>query len=394
MRALTWQGLEKVAVQDVPDPVIQQPTDAIVRVTSTAICGSDLHLYGVLAPYLHPGDVLGHEFMGVVEQVGAAVENLAVGDRVVVPFTISCGHCFACDRGLFAQCETTRDHEQDTGAALFGYTSLYGRVPGGQAELVRVPHADFGPVKVPDGFEDERFLYLSDILPTAWQGVAYADVPDGGTLAVLGLGPVGQLAVRSAFQRGVQRVLAVDLVDERLELAAAAGAEVIDLREVKDVVAALKERTDGRGPESVLEAVGMEAHGNPVAEKVIAATARLPKPLARKAIETVGIDRLDALHTALGAVQRGGTVSLSGVYGGMADPMPMMAMFDKGITLRMGQCHVRRWTDELVGIVEKEGDVLGLEQLATHRVPLEDAPEAYRMFQEKSDGCIKVVLKP
>lgn len=394
MRALTWQGLEKVAVQDVPDPVIQQPTDAIVRVTSTAICGSDLHLYGVLAPYLHPGDVLGHEFMGVVEQVGAAVENLAVGDRVVVPFTISCGHCFACDRGLFAQCETTRDHEQDTGAALFGYTSLYGRVPGGQAELVRVPHADFGPVKVPDGFEDERFLYLSDILPTAWQGVAYADVPDGGTLAVLGLGPVGQLAVRSAFQRGVQRVLAVDLVNERLELAAAAGAEVIDLREVKDVVAALKERTDGRGPESVLEAVGMEAHGNPVAEKVIAATARLPKPLARKAIETVGIDRLDALHTALGAVQRGGTVSLSGVYGGMADPMPMMAMFDKGITLRMGQCHVRRWTDELVGIVEKEGDVLGLEQLATHRVPLEDAPEAYRMFQEKSDGCIKVVLKP
>lgn len=394
MRALTWQGLEKVAVQDVPDPVIQQQTDAIVRVTSTAICGSDLHLYGVLAPYLHPGDVLGHEFMGVVEQVGAAVENLAVGDRVVVPFTISCGHCFACDRGLFAQCETTRDHEQDTGAALFGYTSLYGRVPGGQAELVRVPHADFGPVKVPDGFEDERFLYLSDILPTAWQGVAYADVPDGGTLAVLGLGPVGQLAVRSAFQRGVQRVLAVDLVDERLELAAAAGAEVIDLREVKDVVAALKERTDGRGPESVLEAVGMEAHGNPVAEKVIAATARLPKPLARKAIETVGIDRLDALHTALGAVQRGGTVSLSGVYGGMADPMPMMAMFDKGITLRMGQCHVRRWTDELVGIVEKEGDVLGLEQLATHRVPLEDAPEAYRMFQEKSNGCIKVVLKP
>lgn len=394
MRALTWQGLEKVAVIDVPDPVIQQPTDAIVRVTSTAICGSDLHLYGVLAPYLHPGDVLGHEFMGVVEQVGASVENLAVGDRVVVPFNISCGHCFACDRGLFAQCETTRDHEQDTGAALFGYTSLYGRVPGGQAELVRVPHADFGPVKVPEGFEDERFLYLSDILPTAWQGVAYADVPDGGTLAVLGLGPVGQLAVRSAFHRGVQRVLAVDLVDERLELAAAAGAEVIDLREVKDVVAALKERTDGHGPASVLDAVGMEAHGNPVAEKVIDATARLPKPLARKAIETVGIDRLDALHTALGAVQRGGTVSLSGVYGGMADPMPMMAMFDKGITLRMGQCHVRRWTDELVGIVEQEGDVLGLEQLATHRVPLEDAPEAYRMFQEKSDGCIKVVLKP
>ena len=394
MRALTWQGLGKVAVLDVPEPTIQQPTDAIVRVTSTAICGSDLHLYGVLAPYLHAGDALGHEFMGVVEEVGLGVTNLAVGDRVVVPFTISCGHCFACDRGLFAQCDTTRDHEQDTGAALFGYTSLYGRVPGGQAERVRVPHADFGPVRVPEGLPDERFLYLSDILPTAWQGVRWADVPEGGTLAVIGLGPVGQLAVRAAKRQGVQRVIGVDLVNERLALAQDWGAEVVDARAVKDVALALKQLTDGHGPESVVDAVGMEAHGNPVAEKVIGATARLPKPVARQAIETAGIDRLAALHTAIDAVQRGGTVSLSGVYGGMADPMPMMAMFDKGITMRMGQCHVRQWTDELLQLALTDGDVLGLETLATHHVPLEDAPDAYRMFQEKADGCIKVVLQP
>ncbi|HHT11904.1 MAG TPA: glutathione-dependent formaldehyde dehydrogenase [Propionibacterium sp.] len=394
MRALTWQGLEKVEVKNVPDPTIQQPTDAIVRVTSTAICGSDLHLYGVLAPYLHPDDVLGHEFMGIVEEVGSAVENLEPGDRVVVPFTISCGHCFACSKGLYAQCDTTRDHEQDNGAALFGYTSLYGRVPGGQAELVRVPHADFGPVKLPHDFPDERFLYLSDILPTAWQGVQWAATPDGETLAVIGLGPVGQLAIRSAQRQGVERIIGVDLVDERLALARNSGAEVVDVREVDDVAQALRDLTDGHGPASVVDAVGMEAHGNPVAEKVIGATTRLPKPLARKAIETAGIDRLDALHTAIDAVQRGGTVSLSGVYGGMASPMPLMQMFDKGITMRMGQCHVKQWTDELLDIALKDGDPMGLESLATHHVPLEDAADAYRMFQKKDDGCLKVVLKP
>jgi len=271
MRALTWQGIEKVEVAEVPDPKIQQPTDAIVRVTSTAICGSDLHLYRGLAPYLQPGDVLGHEFMGIVEEVGSAVTNIAVGDRVVVPFNISCGHCFYCSRGLYAQCDTTRDHEQDNGAALFGYTSLYGQVPGGQAELVRVPHADFGPVKVPQDMPDERFLYLSDILPTAWQGVTWANVPEGGTLAVLGLGPVGQLCVRAAKRMGVDRVIGVDLVDERLGLAREWGAEVVDYREFKDVAAQLREMTDGHGPESVVDAVGMEAHGNPIAEKVIGA---------------------------------------------------------------------------------------------------------------------------
>ncbi|HAG62740.1 MAG TPA: glutathione-dependent formaldehyde dehydrogenase [Kocuria sp.] len=394
MRALTWQGLGDVRVENVPDPVLQDPTDAIVRVTSTAICGSDLHLYGVLAPYLQKDYVLGHEFMGVVEEVGSGVSSLRPGDRVVVPFVIACGHCWMCDRGLFAACETTQIREMGTGAALFGFSSLYGSVPGGQAEMVRVPHADFGPVKLPQDFEDERFLYLSDILPTAWQGVKYANVGEEDTLAVLGLGPVGQLAVRSAALQGVKRVIAVDLVDERLALAKSWGAETVDLREVDDVSDTLKDMTDGRGPDGVLDAVGMEAHGNPIAEKVVAGAARLPKALGRKAIETAGIDRLDALHTAIHSVRRAGTVSLSGVYGGMADPMPMMEMFDKGITMRMGQCHVRHWTDELLEIASRPDDVLGLESLATHHVSLDEAPEAYKMFQEKKDGCIKVVLKP
>ncbi len=394
MRALTWHGIEDVRITEVPDPVIQQPTDAVVRVTSTAICGSDLHLYKVLAPYLTEGDVLGHEFMGVVEEVGSAVENLAVGDRVVVPFNISCGHCWMCERGLFAQCETTQNVSQGKGASLFGYTSLYGAVPGGQAERVRVPHADFGPVKVPEGMSDERYLYVSDILPTAWQGLKFAEVPEGGSLAVLGLGPVGQLAVRAAKQLGIEEVYAVDLVPERLELAREWGAQVVDLSTTKDVPEALRELTDGRGPDSVLEAVGMEAHGNPVSEKVIGVASRMPGPVARAAIESFGIDRVSALHTAFAAVRRGGTVSISGVYGGMADPMPMMDMFDKGLTLRMGQCHVRRWTDEITAVLDQAEDVLGVEGLATHHVPLEQAPEMYRTFQRKEDGCLKVVLTP
>ena len=395
MKALTWQGIEDVEVRNVPDPRIEQPTDAIIRVTSTAICGSDLHLYKVLAPYLTRGDILGHEFMGIVEQVGPQVANLQPGDRVVVPFNISCGHCWMCDRGLFAQCETTQNIEQGKGASLFGYTSMYGAVPGGQAELVRVPHADFGPVKVPtEGHPDERYLYLSDILPTAWQGVDYAQVPEGGSLVVVGLGPVGQLAVRAARHRGVQHVIGLDLVPERLALAQAHGATVVDLTHTKKPVEAIKDLTDGRGADSVLEAVGMEAHGNPVAAKIIAGASRLPGPLSRAAIENVGIDRLAALHLSLDLARRGGTVSISGVYGGMADPMPMMTMFDKGLTLRMGQCHVKRWTPELFDIVNADEDVLGVESLATHRLPLDEAPEAYKMFQTKSDGCLKVVLKP
>jgi len=394
MKALTWQGIQNVEVKEVPDPVIQAPTDAIVRVTSTAICGSDLHLYSVLAPYLAKGDILGHEFMGVVEEVGSQTGSLAVGDRVVVPFNISCGSCWMCDRGLFAQCETTQVREQGKGAQLFGYTSLYGSVPGGQCEYVRVPHADFGPVVVGNEHSDERYLYLSDILPTAWQGVSYADVPEGGTLAVIGLGPVGQLAVRSARHMGIERVIGVDLVSERLELARAGGAEVIDLREVKDVATAIFDMTDGRGADGVLDAVGMEAHGNPISGLAITAAAHLPGPIARRAIETAGIDRLSALHTAMSAARRGGTVSISGVYGGMADPMPMMEMFDKGLAVRMGQCHVKQWTPELHDILNSADDVLGVESIATHTVPLSEAADAYTMFQEKRDGCIKVVLKP
>ena len=394
MKALTWQGINDVQIKEVPDPVLQDPTDAIVRVTSTAICGSDLHLYGVLAAFLTPGDILGHEFMGIVEEVGSAVSNLQVGDRVVVPFNISCGKCWMCGRGFFAQCETTQNTDQGKGASLFGFTSLYGQVPGGQAERVRVPHADFGPIKITGDHPDERYLYLSDILPTAWQGVQWAEVPEGGSLCVFGLGPVGQLAVRSARRMGIENIIAVDRVADRLAVAAAAGAQVIDLDEVKNVGDAVRDLTDGRAADGTLDAVGMEAHGNPVSEAVIKATARLPKPVGKPMIENMGIDRLAALHGAIDAVRRGGTVSISGVYGGAVDPMPMMDMFDKGIALRMGQCHVKQWTDELYDLVEQDDDVLGLETLATHRVSLDEAPEMYRVFRDKEDECLKVVLTP
>jgi len=394
VRALTWQGKRKVRVEDVPDPVLQEPTDAIVRITSTAICGSDLHLYEVLGPYLTPGDVLGHESMGVVEEVGAEVTQIRPGDRVVVPFNISCGHCWMCSRGLFAQCETTQVRDQGKGAALFGYTSLYGQVPGGQAEYLRVPQAQFGPIPVPEDHADQRFLYLSDILPTAWQGVEYADVPDGGTLAVLGLGPVGQFAARIGLHRGAGRVIGVDLVPERLALAAAHGVEVLDLREVDDVAEALIELTGGRGPDSVVEAVGMEAHGSPIAKVAQTAAGLLPDALARPIIDRMAVDRLDALHTSLKAVRRGGTVSVSGVYGGELDPMPMMEMFDRGLTIRMGQCHVKRWIDDLMPLVLDDADPLGTEDLATHLLPLEEAPHGYDIFQKKQDSCVKVVLSP
>lgn len=394
MKAVTWQAPETLEVVDVPDPRIEEPTDAIVRVTSTAICGSDLHLYGVLAPYLQSGDVLGHEAMGIVEEVGSETGDLAVGDRVVVPFNISCGHCWMCRRGLQSQCETTQVREQAKGAALFGYSSLYGSVPGGQAEYLRVPQAQYGPVRLPQTGTDERYLYLSDVLPTAWQAARYADVGDGDTVVVMGLGPIGQMTARSALQQGAERVIGVDLVDERLVMAAAHGMETVDVRTVDDLPSTIAEMTDGRGADRIVDAVGMEAHGNPVAERVIGATSRMPKPMARKAIETVGIDRLKVLHQCFDVVRRGGTVSLSGVYGGMADPMPLMKMFDKQVTVRMGQANVRRWTDELLEMVSREEDVFDVEGLATHRVPLADAPEAYRTFRDKQDGCIKVVLTP
>ncbi len=380
-----------VRVDEVADPVIVDPTDAVIRVTSTAICGSDLHLYDVLGPFLDKGDILGHEPMGIVEQVGAEVTGLAVGDRVVIPFVIACGHCFMCRQGLTTQCETTQNRATDTGASLYGYTELYGSVPGGQAEKLRVPFADFNAIKVGTELPDDRYLFLSDILPTAWQGVQYAEVPEGGTLGVIGLGPVGQFASRIGRHLGY-RVLAVDPVPERRAMAARHGIEVFDLTD--DVLQVLRDATDGRGPDSVIDAVGMEAHGNPGVEFAQYAVGKLPEPLAKKAMTTVGVDRLAALHLSLELVRRGGTVSLSGVYAGAADPVPFMSMFDKGITLRMGQCNVQRWIDTLLPLVEDPADPLGVDDLVTHHVPLEDAPRMYDVFKKKEDGCIKVVLKP
>ena len=394
VRALTWQGKRDVRVEDVPDPVLQEPTDAIVRITSTAICGSDLHLYEVLGPFLSPGDVLGHEPMGVVEEVGAEVRHIKPGDRVVVPFNIACGHCWMCERKLFAQCETTQVREQGKGAALFGYTSLYGSVPGGQAQFLRVPQAHFGPIPVPSDHPDERFLYLSDILPTAWQAVVYADVPEGGTLAVLGLGPVGQFAARVGRHLGAARVIGVDAVPERLALAAAHGIETFDLSQHSDVAADLIEATGGRGPDAVIDAVGMEAGGSPFGKLAHAVVGMVPDPIARPMADKMAVDRLAGLHTALKAVRRGGTVSVSGVYGGEVDPMPLMEMFDRGVQLRMGQAHVKRWIDDLLPLLTGEGDPLGVADLATHRLPLDQAPHGYEIFQKKQDGCIKVVLKP
>ena len=399
MRALTWQGNEHVEVTDVPDPVIQEPNDIIIRVTSTAICGSDLHLYGVLGPFLKPGDVLGHEPMGIVEETGPDITQLRAGDRVVVPFNISCGHCWMCSRGLFAQCETTQVRSQGKAAALFGYTSLYGSVPGGQAEYLRVPQAQFGPVKVPAGVPDEQYLYLSDILPTAYQAVAYADVPDGGTLAVLGLGPVGQMAARIARHLGVERVIAVDPVPERRAAADRFRVQTLDPDAVDNTADALIELTGGRGPDAVIDAVGMEAHGHdePRSTRLIAAgqklTGLLPDSVAERVADQGAVDRLDALHTAVKAVRRGGTVSVSGVYGGEIDPMPMMEMFDRGVQLRMGQAHVRRWIDDLLPIVSDDRDPLGVREFATHHLPLEDAPRV-RDLRDKAEGCLKVVLQP
>jgi threonine dehydrogenase-like Zn-dependent dehydrogenase len=400
MRALTWQGNLDVQVTDVPDPMILESNDAIIAVTSTAICGSDLHLYGVLGPFLSPGDVLGHEALGVVQEVGADITNLAPGDRVVIPFNISCGHCWMCQRQLYAQCETTQVRGQGKGAALFGYTSLYGSVPGGQAQYLRVPQAQFGPVKIPQDGPDDQFLFLSDVLPTAWQAVAYADPPKDGALAVLGLGPIGQFCVRIARHLGVERVIGVDPVPERRAAAARFGAETLDLTQTEDCAATLIGMTGGRGPDAVIDAVGMEAHGHdePAASKVAEIAQRaaglLPDRAARKVTDAAGVDRLGALHVAVKAVRRGGTVSVSGVYGGELDPMPMMEMFDRGIQLRMGQAHVKRWMDDLLPLVTDGSDPLGVTDFATHHLPLEEAPRAYEMFRDKTDGCIKVVLQP
>ena len=394
MKAVTFHGKRDVRVDEVADPRIEQPTDAIVKVTSSGICGSDLHLYEVLGPFIDEGDILGHEPMGIVEEVGSEVTHIAKGDRVVIPFNISCGHCYMCDQKLYSQCETTQVRDQGKGASLFGYTKLYGQVPGGQAEYLRVPQAHFGPIKVPEGPPDERFVYMSDVLPTAWQAVEYAAVPDGGTLAVFGLGPIGQMSARIALHQGASEVFGIDLVPERLEMARRHGVHAVDLREHDDIAEALRSLTDGRGPDSVIDAVGMEAHGAPFGKLAQTMAGMLPDFIAEKMIEKAGVDRLSVLHATIDTVRRGGTISLSGVYGGMVDPMPMMDLFDKQIQLRMGQANVKRWIDDILPLVQEDSDPLGVEDLATHKLPLDQAPHAYEIFQKKQDGAIKVLLTP
>ncbi len=396
MKALTWHGKQDVRVDNVPDPSIQQPNDAIVRITTTNICGSDLHLYNVLGPFIDEGDILGHEPMGIVEEVGPEITNIAPGDRVVLPFNISCGHCFMCDQRLYSQCETTQVHEYGTGAKFFGYTKLYGQVPGGQAEYLRVPQAQFVPIKVPEegaGMPDERFVYLSDVLPTSWQAVAYADIPEGGSVTVLGLGPIGDMSSRIAKHLGF-RVIAVDLVPERIERARRNGIEVLDLNEHDDVAGEIREMTDGRGTDSVIDAVGMEAHGSPGAGLAQQMTTFMPDAVAEKMMEKAGADRLNAFYLAIDAVRRGGTISLIGVYGGMADPLPMLTLFDKQIKLTMGQANVKRWVEDIMPLLTGDGDPLGVEGFHTHQLPLDEGPHGYEIFQKKQDNAVKVLLRP
>lgn len=392
MKAVVWHGKEDVRVDNVPDPTIREPTDAIIRVTSTAICGSDLHLYGKLGPLMREGDIIGHEPMGIVEEVGRDVEHISPGDRVVVPFNVSCGHCYFCEEQLYSQCETTRDRGKlaqgvnllgrGRGASLLGYTHVYGAVPGGQAEYLRVPQAHFGPIKVPEETSDapdERFLYLSDVLPTAWQAVVYADVPEGGTVGVWGLGPIGQMCARIALNRGAGRVIGVDNVPERLSLAAKYGVETIDFSAVGNVRDVILDLTDGRGVDAGIDAVGMEAGGS-VVGSILQAT-------------KIQLDRATALRECASAIRRGGTLSISGVYAGPIQMFPLGDLFDMQLQIRMGQANVRRWTDDILPLLG-EDDPLGTEDLATHTMPLQDAPLGYEMFQKKRDGAIKCVLKP
>ena len=380
MNAVVWHGKEDVRVDTVPDPVIREPTDAIVRITSTAICGSDLHLYAKFPRgVMREGDILGHEPIGIVEEVGPEVRQIQPGDRVVIPFNVACGACWMCERGLQSQCETTQNRHVGKGASLFGYTHLYGAIPGGQAELLRVPLAHYGPIKVPDGPPDERYLYLSDVLPTAWQAVAYADVPAGGTVAVFGLGPIGQMCARIAFHGGAERVIGVDQVPERLAMAARHDVETIDFRSVGDVVAVIREMTAGRGADSVIDAVGMEAEGS-ILDHVLQSV-------------KIHADRFHALRRSHDAVRRGGTLSITGVYAGYVNMFNLGDLFDRQISIRMGQANVRRWLDDLLPLLTDE-DPLATSDLATHVVPLDEAPHAYERFQTKEDGTIKVVLRP
>lgn len=395
MKAVTWQGKRKMTVENVPNPVIVEPTDAIIKVTSTGICGSDLHLYEVMTPFMEAGDIVGHEPMGIVQEIGSGIKNLKVGDRVVIPFNISCGYCYMCNHGLQSQCETTQVREFGRGAQFFGYSKLYGQVPGGQAEYLRVPHADYGAIVVPDGPADDRFLYLSDVLPTAWQAVEYANIPQGGSVAVVGLGPIGEMAARVALHRGAGTVIGIDIVPERLARAKARGVEVIDASKLKDeeVVEAVRQLTDGRGADASIDAVGMEAHGSPFGAMSQQVAGFLPDAAAQKLFTTAGLDRLNALYRAIDIVRRGGTLSIVGVYAGQVDPISMDTLFDRQIQIRMGQANVRKWTSDILPLLI-DSDPLGVDDFATHHLPLAEAPAAYETFQKKQDGAIKIVLHP
>ena len=387
MRALCWMGKADVQLQSVPDPEIVDPRDIIVQISSTAICGSDLHIYDGYIPTMEKGDILGHEFLGEVVEVGRDVHKVRLGDRVVVPFTISCGACFFCDRGLFSLCDNTNPNRElaeklygQSPAGLFGYSHMMGGYPGGQAELARVPHADVGPIAVPEGMPDEQVLFLSDIFPTGYMAAENCDLNHGDTVAVWGCGPVGQMAIRCALLLGAARVIAIDRVPERLEMARAGGAETID--DHADVVEELKQMTGDRGPDACIDAVGMEAHG----EGLTGMYDRVKQTLR---LET---DRATALREVIQACRKGGTVSVAGVYGGFVDKMPVGAIFSKGLTIRAGQTNVQRYLPKLLRLIE--AGRIDPSFVITHRVGLESGPEMYKTFRDKEDGCIKVVMKP
>src|SRR5688572_4889200 len=388
MKAVCWEGTNDIRVERVPDPAILNPRDAIIRVTSTAICGSDLHLMDGFIPTMKAGDVLGHEFMGEVMEIGDGVTTLKKGDRVVVPFPIACGQCYFCTHDLWSACDNSNPNawmaEKLYGfsaAGLFGYSHMLGGYAGGQAQYARVPYADVGPFKVPDHLSDEQVLFMTDIFPTGYMAAENCNIQPGDVVAVWGCGPVGQFAIRSALHLGAGRVVAIDTVPERLQMAAQAGAETLDSME-DDIFSALKARTGGLGPDSCIDAVGMEAHGPHLDywyDKV-------------KTMTYLATDRASTLRQAIHCCRKGGTVSIPGVYGGFIDKVPMGAAFNKGLTLKMGQTHVHKYLPKLLRLIED--GTIDPAFVITHRAPLDDAPELYRKFRDKQDGCIKVVLKP
>jgi len=390
MKALCWYGKEDVRVETVPDPEIADPRDAIVRITATAICGSDLHLYDGYQPTMEKGDILGHEPMGEVVEVGSAVKNLKPGDRVVVPFTISCGTCFFCQKGLFSLCDTSNPNAEmarkvmgQSPAGLFGYSHMLGGFPGGQAEYLRVPFADVGPIKIPAGLRDEQVLFLSDIFPTGYMAAENAEIERGDTVAIWGCGPVAQFTIQSAWMLGAGRVIAIDRVPERLRMAEDHGkAETINFAD-QDVYERLMEMTGGRGPDRCIDAVGTEAHAGSSFDAVLDKA---------KAAVMLGTDRPHVLREAIMCCRKGGTLSVPGVYIGLLDKIPFGAAMNKGLTLKMGQTHVQRYSEPLLRMIES--GAIDPSFVITHRVSLDDGPQMYKTFRDKQDGCIKVVMTP